>query len=62
MLALFLVLFVLLVVLFVVVPFVLGFFAKGAEWVLVPTKYLDMYLTFMAGLGTKVKTFFATHL
>ena len=51
--------FLILVVLFViffVVPFVLGFFERGYEWVLKPSKYLNLYLLKVVELGNEFYT------
>jgi len=45
-----------------VVPFVLGFFPRGSEWLMRPSMYLNLYLLFMANLGMKVKDFVSAKL
>lgn len=46
-------------VVFVVIPFICGFFDRGYEWVMYPSKYLTMYLFSVVKIGDKVKSFFS---
>lgn len=40
-----------------IIPFVLGFFARGPEWLMRPSMYLNLYLLKIANWGNKTKDF-----
>lgn len=49
-------------VVFFVVPFFLGMFPRGSEWLMRPTMYLNLYLLRVADWGSKTKEFVSSKL